>query len=912
MAKLIKFDKSIKEKRKSEVVLVFDRYYEKPPNPMLLMLGRILLCCGITVCGMMFILNNYDLPVDFFAAGAACVGFTAVFSALFMLVRKRIAIPIMVFVCGIVVWHNLEGIWGELSYFTDSILLQFDGRFVSFNDRLFHPEIVGTNTLIKSVYADKVMAGVIICCALFSLVTAASMFRKPHFMPSLLAFFGMWVPRLMAERMLFNFWLIPVGALYAGAIAMTVSHKEGLAIKRGFASSYRRTVQHNEKVFTVRTASAPVGKRLRMRGVFYSKYFSLALCAVVMFTTLGIAVNAAVGNTHGINYSPLYSFVGSLGSSVGISSPFTSGPVSEYFTSPDLNAHTQSAGLSIRSPGNGEAPVMSVVNNTSLPLYLRGDVGIDFNGKTWTSPVQGLPNKWKENELDKYYKPVEMEILSMFLANGNNTVEEGSFSVDYLCDTAVVFLPTYFTGYEKLAADNYSVYGDYCVRLPSGKKRPPAMRSNVYIPKFSGTDAMDRHYALTAINIASINVGLRDFEKSFDFKTGKYNYFRNYQTFVKSAYMNVPDDLHDVISTFFSNANYSDGYFDWSFHENVINSYDPLHRYNVAREVADYLREHYEYSLDANIDYSDPINSFLNDVKSGHCALFASSMTMIMRHLGIPARYCTGFVAPVSVTGEPTVLRSKNLHAWCEVYFNELGWVTFDPTSSAAVDAVVNGTAVSGTSDSSGTHSDSSDGSDSSDSSGSSEVSDSSDITSSGESVSSDVSTDSESHGYSDGADSEGSSSVGSYGLGTDGKKINILPFIMGILGFFAVAAVIILVIYRIKLFDKNAKNRLKRFYSSENSEGVYSKLVGMLKVCRITPAGGEMTGEFFERAEKSLEGCGITHYSKLLEELAFGSRELSDSEKAQLGRLTERVFVTADKKANILGKVRLRLLIMK
>lgn len=908
MAK-IKFNKDIKEKRKSEIVLVFDRYYEKPPNPMLLMLGRILLCCGITVCGMMFVLNNYDLPVDLLAAGAACFGFTAVFSALFMLVRKRIAIPVMALACGIVVLHNLESIWGELSYFTDSILLQFDGKFVSFNNRLFHPEILGTDTLIKPIYADKIMPGIIICCALFSLVTAASMFRKPHFIPSLLAFFGMWVPRLMAEHMLFNFWLIPAGALYAGAIAMTVSHKEGLAIKRGFASSYRRTVQHNEKVFNVRTASAPAGKRLRMRGVFYSKYFSLALCAVAMFAALGIAVNAAVGDTHGINYSQLYSFIGSIGSNAGISSPFTSGPVSDYFTNPDINSHTQSAGLSIRSPGTGEAPVMSVVNNTSLPLYLRGDIGIDFNGKTWTSPVQGLPNKWKANGLDKYYKPVEMEILSMFLAGNNNTVESGSFSVDYLCDTAVVFLPTYFTGYEKLAADNYSVYGDYCVRLPSGKKRPSAMRSNVYTPKFSGTDAMDRQYSLTAINIASMNLRLRDFEGSFDFKTGKYNYFRDYQSFVKSAYMNVPDNLHDVIDTFLYNAHWGDGYFDYFFDQELSQADEPLHRYNVAREVADYLREHYEYSLDAKIDYSDPINSFLNDVKSGHCALYASSMTMIMRHLGIPARYCTGFVAPVSVTGEPAVLRSKNLHAWCEVYFDELGWVTFDPTSSSAVDAVVNGGAVSGTSSSSGTSSDSSS---SPDSSGSSEVSDSSDITSSGESASSDASSDSGSHGYSDNADSEGSRYDGSYAPGIDGRHINILPFILGILGFFAAAAVVILVIYRIRLFDKNAKNKLKRFYSAENSEGVYSKLVGMLKVCRITPAGGEMTGEFFERADKSLEGCGITHYSKLLEELAFGSRELSDSEKAQLGRLTERVFVTADKKANIVGKVRLRLLVMK
>lgn len=903
MAEQEMIGKKTKDNKKSEVVLVFDRYYEKPPNSMLLMLGRILLCCGISVCGMMFVLGNYELPADMFAAGAACFVFTAVFSALFMLVKKRIAIPVMAAACGIVVWFNLEDIWAEISYFTDSILLQFDGRFFSFNNRLFHPEIIGTDTLIRPEYADKVMLGIIICCALFSLVTAASMFRKPHFMPSLLVFIGMWVPRLAAERLLFNFWIIPAAAFYAGAVAITVSHREGLAIKHGFVSSYRRTVRHNEKVFTVRTSSAPVSRKLRMRGVYYSKYFSLAICAVCVFTALGIAVNAVVGDTHGIDYSGLYNFVGNIAGGSGISSPFTNGPVSEYFTNLNLGTNTQGAGLSLRSPGKGESPVMSVVNNTSLPIYLRGDIGIDFNGEKWTSPIQGLPDKWYSKELDKYYKPVEMDILLMFLANKNNTVETGGFSIDYLCDTSIMFLPTYFSGYDRLAADDYTICGDYCVRLPAGVKRPPAMKANVTIPKFSGTDAMDPYYSETALSTAKDIVYNETLHQYFDTATSEDHYYSDYYSFVISAYMNVPDDLHGVIDTFLSNAYNSDGYFDQSFYDHVNASYDLSYRYSVAREVSDYLRSHYEYSLDAKINYSDPVNSFLNDVKSGHCALFASSMTMIMRNLGIPARYCTGFVAPVSVTGEPTVLRSKNLHAWCEVYFDELGWVTFDPTSAAAVDAVVNGGTASGTSDSSETHSGGSDSSVVSDIPDSSEV---------GESVSSDTSADSVSHGYTDSAESEGSLFDGSYGPFVGKDHINILPFVLGMLGVLAAISVVVLTVCWIRRFDKNAKSRLKGFYRSGNSERVYAKLVGILKICRITPSGGEMPDEFFERAEKSLSGSGITQYSKLLEELAFGSRELSDSEKAQLGRLTERVFVSADKKADIVGKVRLRMLVLK
>ena len=96
----------------------------------------------------------------------------------------------------------------------------------------------------------------------------------------------------------------------------------------------------------------------------------------------------------------------------------------------------------------------------------------------------------------------------------------------------------------------------------------------------------------------------------------------------------------------------------------------------------------YTYSLDAKINMKNPILSFLNDVKSGHCALFASSMTLMLRELGIPARYCTGFVAPKTEGDNYAILRSKNLHAWCEAYFDEIGWVTFDPTSSSIANTV--------------------------------------------------------------------------------------------------------------------------------------------------------------------------------------------------------------------------------
>jgi transglutaminase-like putative cysteine protease len=96
------------------------------------------------------------------------------------------------------------------------------------------------------------------------------------------------------------------------------------------------------------------------------------------------------------------------------------------------------------------------------------------------------------------------------------------------------------------------------------------------------------------------------------------------------------------------------------------------------------LQENYVYSLTAENDSENPVMSFLTETKSGHCSLYASAMTLIMRELGFPARYCTGFVVNPAGTEGHVTLRARNLHAWCEVYLGELGWVTFDPTGSAA------------------------------------------------------------------------------------------------------------------------------------------------------------------------------------------------------------------------------------
>lgn len=103
--------------------------------------------------------------------------------------------------------------------------------------------------------------------------------------------------------------------------------------------------------------------------------------------------------------------------------------------------------------------------------------------------------------------------------------------------------------------------------------------------------------------------------------------------------------------------------------------------YEAAVTVERWLQENKEYSLDAGHDRgNDVATEFVFEMDAGYCQYFATAMTAMLRTQDIPTRYVTGYT-PGERVGENTYLvRGKNAHAWVEVYFEGVGWVSFDPT----------------------------------------------------------------------------------------------------------------------------------------------------------------------------------------------------------------------------------------
>lgn len=90
----------------------------------------------------------------------------------------------------------------------------------------------------------------------------------------------------------------------------------------------------------------------------------------------------------------------------------------------------------------------------------------------------------------------------------------------------------------------------------------------------------------------------------------------------------------------------------------------------------------YKYLASKPPEGQDFVDYFLFDAKSGYCVYFASSMAVLARCAGIPARYVQGYSAGSS-NKLITYITQGSAHAWAELYIDGK-WVVYDPITSPA------------------------------------------------------------------------------------------------------------------------------------------------------------------------------------------------------------------------------------
>ncbi|MFC7643468.1 transglutaminase family protein [Streptosporangium lutulentum] len=87
----------------------------------------------------------------------------------------------------------------------------------------------------------------------------------------------------------------------------------------------------------------------------------------------------------------------------------------------------------------------------------------------------------------------------------------------------------------------------------------------------------------------------------------------------------------------------------------------------------------FTYSLATQGNNASALVDFLIRNRTGYCEQFASSMAVLARVLGIPARVAIGYTSGTNLAGQWQV-RTHDSHAWPELYFEGAGWLRFEPT----------------------------------------------------------------------------------------------------------------------------------------------------------------------------------------------------------------------------------------
>ncbi|HFR4150184.1 transglutaminase TgpA family protein [Bacillus cereus] len=122
---------------------------------------------------------------------------------------------------------------------------------------------------------------------------------------------------------------------------------------------------------------------------------------------------------------------------------------------------------------------------------------------------------------------------------------------------------------------------------------------------------------------------------------------------------------------------------------NLTNDKD--NRYDKVLAIENYFTDNSFTYESTNVLFpaksQDYVDQFLFDTKSGYCNNFSTSMIVLLRSAGIPARWVKGYTEGTldntlaSAEGEDVyTITNDNAHSWVEVYFPGYGWIPFEPT----------------------------------------------------------------------------------------------------------------------------------------------------------------------------------------------------------------------------------------
>jgi transglutaminase-like putative cysteine protease len=334
------------------------------------------------------------------------------------------------------------------------------------------------------------------------------------------------------------------------------------------------------------------------------------------------------------------------------------------------------------------APLTSVTEG----IYLKGYVGSVYTGDKWeghsNEDIKQYQNFLKKISVSEFAPINQVSMLLNRFADQSGFESAmrlkipqfhyylGKMNIEYMAANEKYLYAPYFTDYNQLDQmhDLQDLYA-----APVKKKDHYELNYSFDIAL--GASASDFYYNVVQGNL------------------GKYSsYEKLYRDYVYQVYTKVPEKGLERLKKDFGTTKATMA---------MITIPEKI------EYVKNYLQQNTQYSLSPGKlpKGKDYVEYFLYENKTGYCAHYASAATLMLRLMGIPARYVEGYavgsadivqnqenstqdVTYLSDSGSSVnnvvqaeiTVRDYNAHAWVEVYIDNCGWIPVEFTPGSAVE----------------------------------------------------------------------------------------------------------------------------------------------------------------------------------------------------------------------------------
>ncbi len=163
-------------------------------------------------------------------------------------------------------------------------------------------------------------------------------------------------------------------------------------------------------------------------------------------------------------------------------------------------------------------------------------------------------------------------------------------------------------------------------------------------------------------------------------KTGNIYSEKYLETYVYGVALQVPEATEKALIT---SGSLPQWYMDAYYGNSDLSDADKV------RKVTEFVSQLHPYDKDTKYPPKgkDFVPWFVSEAESGICVHYAATSMILLRMLGVPARYVRGYVDTGAFVNNESTVYSSQGHAWFEVFIPEYGWVMGDATPGYSVDA---------------------------------------------------------------------------------------------------------------------------------------------------------------------------------------------------------------------------------